>query len=135
MPGGRDRPGGAVVGRDAIGGGAQQSPWIRSLPVSWYQSFHAVSSEHDGETIISYFSNYETGSANSHTPLSVRQLCASYALFIRNKERLRENLHDLRGCLDGGITRARAGILEEDFIAAILQHILLHKYLIIKQFV
>jgi hypothetical protein len=92
-------------------------------------------SEHDGKTIISYFSNYETASANSHTPLNVLLRCASSALFIRDKERLRENLHDLCGCLDGGITCTRAGILEEDFIAAILQHILLHKYLIIKQFV
>lgn len=92
-------------------------------------------SVHDGVIIISYFSYYGTARANPHTLLRLLLPYTYHALFIRDKERLRENLHDLRGCLHGIIARASAGILEEYFIAAILQHILLDEDLIIKQLV
>ena len=108
------------MGRDAAGGEAQQSPGIRSFmsAVSDISVVRAALSR--GKLIMGFVSYYGTSQAASHT------------LLIGNEERLWVDLHHLRGRLQWIVARPRAGVLEEELIAAILNHRLLHERLIVK---
>src|SRR5690348_8755291 len=107
------------MGQDAAGGEAQQSPGIRSFMsvVSDISVVRAALSA--GKLIMGYVSYYGTGQAASHTSL------------IRNEEWLRIDLHHLRGRLQRVVARTRAGVLKEELIAAILNHVFLHEHLIV----
>lgn len=108
------------MGQDATDGGLHQSPGIRSF-ISVTSDISVVRAALSaGKLITGYVSYYGTGEAASHTSL------------IGNEERLRIDLHHLRGRLQRIIARSRAGILEEELIAAILNHGFLHEHLIVE---
>jgi len=106
--------------RDAAGGEAQQSPGIRSF-ISVASDISVVRAAlSTGKLIMGFASYYKKGQAASHTSL------------IGDEERLRVDLHHLRGRLQRVIARPRAGVLEEELIATILNHGFLHEHLIVE---